>query len=123
MDLSINFKQPQIIIQRLNHPMHESVNNNNRKMKRVLKEEFVDFINRYPYPLEKDVTGISDPPAISYNDFALADTWPESIVASTFAYDDDPEGYYYEPEDKRVYKILENYKEIYLAKKGVKCDS
>jgi len=88
------------------------------KMKSVSKEEFDAFIKNYPRPLCVDVTGISDPPAISYNDFALADRWPYSIVASTFAYDNDPVGYYYVPPEKRRYRIMENCEEVFASKTG-----
>ena len=88
------------------------------KMKSVSKEEFDAFIKNYPRPLCVDVTGISDPPAVSYNDFALADRWPYSIVASTSAYDDDPAGYYYVPPEKRRYLIMENYEEVFASKTG-----
>lgn len=74
----------------------------------VSKEEFEQFIASYPHALVKDVCGISDPPLISYNDFELG-VWPESIVASTVLYEDTPGDYYYEPEEKRKYYIMENY--------------
>ena len=86
--------------------------------KQVTKQEFIDFINNYPRPLEKDVFGACDPPAISYNDFELANRWPYSIVASTHLYSDDPEDYYYEPEEKRTYIIIENYNELFSSKTG-----
>lgn len=79
--------------------------------KRVNKEEFEQFIASYPRPLEKDVCGISEPPLISYNDFKLG-IWPDSIVASTFLYEDTPEDYYYEPEEEHKYFIVENYKKL-----------
>ena len=86
--------------------------------KRVSKEEFDRFIENYPRPLTYDVTGICEPPAVSYNDFKLANRWPYSIVASTHIYDDDPKGYYYEPEEKRSYIIIENYQELFDSKTG-----
>lgn len=79
------------------------------KMKRVCKEEFYNFINNYPRRLERDVYGVCDPPAVSYNDFEKFEKWPESIVAQTFLYDDDPNGYYYKPENERKYMIIEGY--------------
>ena len=84
----------------------------------VSKQEFVDFINSYPRPLERDVFGACDPPAVSYNDFELANRWPYSIVASTHLYDDDPEGYWYEPEEQRTYRIVSNYNEVFNSKTG-----
>ena len=86
--------------------------------KNVTKQEFIDFINNYPRQLERDVFGACDPPAISYNDFELANRWPYSIVASTHYYSDDPTDYYYEPEDNRDYIIVENYKELFNSKTG-----
>lgn len=42
------------------------------KEKRVSKQEFIEFLENYPRKLERDVYGVCDPPAISYNDFELA---------------------------------------------------
>ena len=86
--------------------------------KKVTKEEFEKFINDYPRKLECDCSGICEPPAVSYNDFELANRWPYSIVASTWLYDDDPDGYYYEPEEERDYYIVENYQELFDSKTG-----
>jgi hypothetical protein len=49
-------------------------------MKAVTKEEFEQFITTYPRPLDRDVSFISEPPVVTYNDFSLGD-WPASIVA------------------------------------------
>lgn len=87
--------------------------------KKVTKEEFNEFLNKYPRRLACDVCGISDPPVISYNDFKLADRWPYSIVANTWAYDDDPNGYFYKPEEKRDYYIVENYEEVFNSRTGI----
>lgn len=87
-------------------------------MKSVSKDEFVEFIKDYPRRLVRDVFGACDPPAVSYNDFTLANRWPHSVVASTFLYDDDPDGYYYEPEEKREYRIMSNYAECFASKTG-----
>lgn len=86
--------------------------------KKVSKQEFLNFIENYPRKLEVDCYGISDPPSITYNDFELANRWPYSIVASTFAYDDNPGDYFYEPEDKRDYFIIINYEELFKSKTG-----
>ena len=88
------------------------------QIKEVSKREFLDFIKSYPRPLERDICGISDPPLISYNDFELANRWPYSVVASTYAYDNDPSGYFYKPEDKREYRIVANYEELFDSKTG-----
>lgn len=85
--------------------------------KRVTKEEFNAFIRNYPRKLDVDVYGVSEPPNITYNDFELAAKWPYSIVASTFLYDDDPNDYYYLPEEDRNYTILENYEEVFESRK------
>lgn len=60
--------------------------------KKVSKEEFQTFLDNYPRKLTYDWTGIFEPPAISYNDFELANRWPYSVVAHTWAYSDDPDG-------------------------------
>lgn len=90
--------------------------------KKVTKEEFMEFIKNYPRKLERDVCGISDPPAVSYNDFELANRWPYSTVASTFLYDDNPGDYFYEPEDKRVYSVVVNHEELFASKTGKMAD-
>ena len=91
-----------------------------RYMALVSKEEFDDFLNHYPRHLDVDVCAISDPPAISYNDFELANRWPDSVVASTLAWDDDPKDYFYCPPEKREYRILKNYQECFDSKTGYK---
>lgn len=88
--------------------------------KEVSKEEFVAFINNYPRALIRDVCGICDPPAVSYNDFELANKFPYSIVARTSLYSDNPNDYLYETEDSRVYEILINYQECFDSKTGYK---
>ena len=88
------------------------------KEKRVSKSEFVECVKNYPRKLERDVCGICDPPSITYNDFELANRWPYSVVASTFAYDDNPDGYFYETEESRIYKIVENHEELFKSKTG-----
>lgn len=88
------------------------------KEKNVTKEEFEEFIKNYPRKLERDVCGISDPPNITYNDFELANRWPYSVVARTFMYSDDKEDYYYCPESKRTYAIMENFEEVFSSKTG-----
>ena len=89
-------------------------------MKEVSKKEFVDYINNYPRKLKRDVFGACEPPCVSFNDFELADRWYYSVVASTFLYDDNPEGYYYEPEKDRIYKIMINFKEVFNSRTGNK---
>ena len=86
--------------------------------KKVSKQEFLNFIKNYPRKLQVDCYRVSDPPSITYNDFELANRWPYSIVASTFAYDDNPDDYFYEPEDKRDYFIIINYEELFKSKTG-----
>lgn len=86
----------------------------------VTKEEFYNFIKNYPRRLVYDVTGICDPPQASYNDFELANRWPYSIVAATYLYDNEPDGYYYESEEQRIYIIMENYQEVFESKTGYK---
>ena len=86
------------------------------EMKNVSKSEFLDFIKNYPRKLEVDCCGICDPPRISYNDFELANRWPYSVVAKTWAYDDKPGDYFYCPEEERDYSIMINYDECFNSK-------
>lgn len=90
--------------------------------KRVSKDEFERYLVNYPRKLKRDVCGICAPPSVSYNDFELANRWPYSIVASTFLYDDNPGDYWYEPEEERVYTIVENYEELFNSKTGNKVE-
>jgi hypothetical protein len=60
------------------------------EMKSVSKDEFSAFLKSYPRKLERDVYGACEPPMVTYNDFARAPQWPDSIVAST-----DTEGTFY----------------------------
>lgn len=80
--------------------------------KEVAKQEFIDFCNSYPRALIRHVCGICDPPAVSYNDFEIG-WWPLSVIANTHLYVDNPEDYFYVPEEERFYSIVINYKELY----------
>ena len=82
-----------------------------KQYKDVTKQEFDEFIASYPRHLERDVCGICEPPAVSYNDWEIG-WWSRSIVASTMLYSDNPKDSYYEPEDKRVYQIVTNYEDL-----------
>ncbi len=82
------------------------------QIKEVTKQEFIDFCNSYPRALARDVCGISDPPAVSYNDFEIG-WWPLSVVASTHLYTDNPEDLFYVPEEERFYSIVTNYEELH----------
>lgn len=84
--------------------------------KKVSKEEFQTFLDNYPRKLTYDCTGICEPPAISYNDFELANRWPYSVVANTWAYSDDPDDYYYSSNPE--FYIVENYEEVFNSKTG-----
>ena len=86
------------------------------KIKAVTKEEFEEFIKNYPRKLKRHASGISDPPAVSYNDFELADMWPYSSVAHTWLYSDEEGDYYYTPEDQRHYYVMENFEEVFASK-------
>ena len=83
-----------------------------KQFKDVTKQEFDEFIASYPRHLERDVCGICEPPAVSYNDWEIG-WWSRSIVASTMLYSDNPKDSYYEPEDKRVYRIVTNYEDLH----------
>lgn len=88
--------------------------------KKVRIQEFKEFLKNYPRKLECDCCGICEPPSITYNDFELANRWPYSVVAKTFAYDDKPGDYFYEPEDERYYSIMINFDEVFASKTGNK---
>lgn len=93
---------------------HEYINTHatiEKQFKDVTKQEFDEFIASYPRHLERDVCGIYEPPVVSYNDWEIG-WWSRSIVASTMLYSDDPKNPYYEPEDKRVYRIVTNYEDL-----------
>ncbi len=83
----------------------------------VSKGEFDNFIKNYPRKLDCDVTGICEPPHVSYNDFELANQWPHSTVASYSVYSDDPEHYYYDPNP--TFSIMANYAEVFGSKTGM----
>lgn len=72
---------------------------------KVSEDGFYQYIKEYPRPLSKDI-GSMDPPSVSYNDFALADRWPESVVAKCAC------------GDKRKYWVMENYGEVFASKTG-----
>jgi hypothetical protein len=55
--------------------------------KSVDKKTFESFLKNYPRYLERDVTGIFEPPLVTYNDFTLG-VWPESVVASHYLEND-----------------------------------
>ncbi len=57
-------------------------------MRRVTKEEFDAFIATYPRHLVRDVTGICEPPLMTFNDFTIAPKWPESVVAKVILCED-----------------------------------
>jgi hypothetical protein len=49
-------------------------------MKPVTKEQFEQFIQSYPRPLNRNVALMCEPPVVTYNDFSLG-MWPASVVA------------------------------------------
>lgn len=73
-------------------------------MKKVSKAEYLQFIEKYPRKLERDVYGVFEPPLVTYNDFTLG-KWPISIVAKERLYSDEPGDYFYKPESERDYCI------------------
>ena len=80
--------------------------------KKVLWDEAKEFIDKYPRPLEKDVCGIAEPPAVSFNDFALADYWPWSIVVSGHLWD----AYHDVPYEEQYWDIMVNHEEVFNSK-------
>lgn len=83
-----------------------------KQFKDVTKQKFDEFITSYPRHLERDVCNICEPPVVSYNDLEIG-WWSRSVVANTMLYSDDPKNSYYEPEDKRVYRIVTNYEDLH----------
>ena len=108
------FEGRRYIITRINHVRQDIVHGPIRKERRKVNfDEFIDYINNYHYTLERNVTGICEPPLITYNDFSLG-SWPDSVVASYLAYSDDPNDYYYTAPENRefyVYDVDEGYVE------------
>jgi hypothetical protein len=51
------------------------------KYKKVSKNEFYQFIDKYPEKLEIDICHIPIPPIATFNDFSSNKKWPESTVA------------------------------------------
>lgn len=84
----------------------------------VSKEEFENYIKNYPRKLDFDACGISDPTALSWNDFELADRWPYSIVANTWDYDEYNGTSCETPKEERSYYVVENIEAVYASKTG-----
>jgi hypothetical protein len=66
-------------------------------MEEVTKEQFYKFIDNYEKKLGRkldlDITGICEPPLVTYNDFNLG-KWPKSVVAECYKISNDKcEGY------------------------------
>ena len=74
------------------------------------KEEFIEFLKSYPNPLNRDY--YMD--AFSYNDFKIADKWPDSIVAMMYP------AYYPEKGESDEYRIAVNMKEVFESIKEEK---
>ena len=73
------------------------------KYKVVSKDEFDNFIRSYQNELVFDLYAVCEPALITYNDFTLG-KYPDSIVAYTWIYGDNPEDRYYcDPEDRHYY--------------------
>ncbi len=56
-----------------------------QEWKFVTKQELIDFVKSYPFPLERDF--YMD--WYSWNDFRDGRIWPESMVAMASVYDDE----------------------------------
>ena len=84
--------------------------------KEVSEAEVDAFVRNYPRKLTVDVCGISDPPSISFYDRELSDDMTYARVAHKWAWDDDPDGYFYEPKEKRTGWILANANELFENK-------
>lgn len=73
---------------------------------KVNRNEFEDFIKKYPRALERHIVAFCTPPMITYNDFERGGYAKKSIVAYTFMYDDDPDEWCYVPEEEKEYYVL-----------------
>lgn len=77
--------------------------------RKVSKEEFEAFEKNFPRLLERNVSGICEPPLLTLNDFSDRKVWPESIVAGIHLYESFPkdgqEPYKWSPNE---YFIREN---------------
>lgn len=74
--------------------------------KEVSQKEFHEYVKLYPRPLKCDAYAVSDDPVVSFNDFALADRWPVSVVA------------WYAGDDDCKYHVMENFGRVFASKTG-----
>lgn len=51
------------------------------RFREVTKDELLAWVKAYPRPLDRDLDGTCDPHRLTFNDFAVAPKWPESVVA------------------------------------------
>lgn len=62
-----------------------------KKYKQVSKVEFDKYVNDYAESkgviLDRDVTGICEPPLLTINDFSDGKRYPESIIAKAYIMD------------------------------------
>lgn len=65
-------------------------------------ENFEAWLKAYPRPLDRDVFRAAEPPLVTWNDFARAPYWPDSIVAKTSA-------------DSGVYEVLADINELVVT--------
>ena len=87
-----------------------------RIRKEVPEAEVDEFVRNYPRKLMIDVCGISDPPSINFYDRELSDDATYALVAHKWAWDDNPNSYYYEPKESRTGWILVNANELFENK-------
>lgn len=84
--------------------------------KEVSQKEFHEYVKLYPRPLKCDAYAVFDDPVVSFNDFALADRWPVSVVAwysgpvSLVALD--------AGDDDCKYHVMENFDRVFASKTG-----
>ncbi len=81
----------------------------------VTKDEFYKYLENYPRELTSDCSAVSDPPLVTYNDFQLANRWPDSIVAKFNAGEGDA---YYGNNYKNRYYVCINHEECFKSKTG-----
>lgn len=74
----------------------------------VSEERFCEFVKDYPRDLERDCTGICEPPVVAFYDLALPEQ--HNIVAK---FDVGEPGEYYGLDYKRTYQVLTNHEEIF----------
>lgn len=79
----------------------------------VTKEQLDKFItnrfNKTGVKLDRDVTGICEPPLMTLNDLSIGLKWPNSVVAKGVMYDGSEYHHFKQPEYYIVKSELDKY--------------